>query len=313
VRVGQRVRVVLTDHAQKTLLSHLYAGTPGDTKSIRTPVSVSLVSRVTEVSGNRVTIERPLRWDIRKEWTPRLETFEPSVHDVGIEELAFSFPLKPYRGHFTERGMNAIATSSVADCWVRNVRITNADSGIFLGGWFNTIDGLLLDGERPPVNGDTGHHGVIMGHDCLIVNFDIRTKFIHDLCVTNLQAGNVFKNGRGHNLSFDHHRRAPYENLFSNIDVGGGTQIWRSGGGKGLGRNAAARSTFWNIRSERDIGMPSKWWSSDLINIVGIKTQSGSITAPEGRWLEAIAPDDLYPADIHAAQLARRLGWKTGR
>jgi hypothetical protein len=48
-------------------------------------------------------------------------------------------------------------------------------------------------------------------------------------------------------------------------------------------------------------------------NIVGIKTQSGSITAPEGRWLEAIAPDDLYPADIHAAQLARRLGWKTGR
>lgn len=308
VKVGQRVQVRLTDDAEKTLLAHLYSNDPGDTAKFTRPVSVSMVSRVVSVTGNRITLERPLRWDIRKGWRPCLNTFVPSVSEVGIEELEISFPVKPYKGHFTERGMNAIAMNGVSDCWIRNVRISNCDSGIFLGAAFCTIDGLLVDGVRKSPRGDTGHHGVTMGQDCVLQNFDVQTKFIHDITLSNLQVGNVVKNGNGRNLSFDHHKRAPYENLFCNVDVGGGSQIWRCGGGAKLGKNCGARGTFWCIHSKQDVSWPPAQFGPDSINIVGVKTNTASVKDETGRWLEAIPPEELQPRDLHAAQLARRLG-----
>jgi hypothetical protein len=304
VKAGQRVVVEQTDDAAKSLLAHLYAGDPGDTGKILKPVTVRFVSRVAAVEGNRVTLERPLRWDVRGAWQPVLKTFAPTVAEVGIEELAISFPVKPYAGHFTERGMNGIAMDGVADCWVRNVRISNCDSGIFLGGSFSTIDGLVVDGQRPATGGDTGHHGVTLGQDCLLQNFDFQTKFIHDVTV---KTGNVVKNGRGVNMSFDHHKRAPYENLFGNIDVGEGGQIWRSGGGAQLGKHCAARGTFWNIRARKEIAWPPAGFGPDLLNIVGVTASQPSLKDPAGKWFEAIPPDELQPADLHAAQLARRL------
>jgi hypothetical protein len=308
LKPGQRVRVQITDDAQKSLLNHLYSEDSGKIEKITDTVSVTMVSRIAAVEGNRITLERPLRWDIRKDWTPRLQTFMPSVSEVGIEDLGFSFPVKPYKGHFTEKGMNAIAMSHGYDCWIRNVRISNCDSGIFMAGMFNTIDQLLIDGTRETTKGDTGHHGVTLGQDSLLQNFEFQTKFIHDLTVTNFQNGNVFKNGKGLNLSFDHHKRAPFENLFSNIDVGDGDLIWRSGGGDKIGKHSAARGTFWCIHSKSDILRPHPEFGPDSLNIVGVKTGAASIKNPDGKWFESIAPSELHPADLHAAQLAKRLG-----
>ncbi|MBT3296840.1 MAG: right-handed parallel beta-helix repeat-containing protein [Verrucomicrobia bacterium] len=307
IKVGQRVQVALTDDAQKTLLVHLYSGDSGPTTKFTKAVKVSMVSRVAAVSGKQVTLERPLRWDIRKGWKPTLKTFEPRVSEVGIEELAISFPLKPYQGHFSERGMNGIAMNGVSDCWVRNVKISNCDSGIFVGGSFCTVDGLVVDGSRTATRGDTGHHGVTMGRDCVLQNFDFQTKFIHDITMSNLQVGNVVKNGKGINLSFDHHKRCPYENLFCNIDVGDGGQVWRCGGGRDLGKNCGARGTFWGIKAKQDIKWPRKGFGPDSMNIVGVKTQAESMKDPNGKWFEAMAPESLLPADLHAAQLAARL------
>jgi len=313
VRAGQRVMVEVADDDKKTLLSHLYSDDPGDTAKITKPVRTRFVSRVASARGRSVKLERPLRWGIRPEWKPVLKTFEPTVSEVGIEKLAISFPVKPYKGHFTERGMNAIALNGVSDCWVRNVRISNCDSGVFIAGSFCTVEGLILDGEREATRGDTGHHGVTMGQDCALQDFDIRTKFIHDMTVSNLQVGNVVKNGKGRNLSFDHHKRCPYENLFCNIDVGDGGQIWRCGGGRSLGKHCGARGTFWCIRSKRDIGYPPSRFGPASMNIVGVKTAAKSVLDLDGKWFEAIPPDDLEPADLHAAQLARRLKTRAGR
>lgn len=307
LKEGQRVQIRMQDTADKSLLNHLYAGSNGGVKKITKPISVDFVSPVVAVKGNTITLARPLRWDVRSEWTPELCTFTATVSEVGVEELSFSFPVKPYKGHFTELGMNAVAMNGVSDCWVRNVHISNCDSGLFIGGKFCTIDGLRIDGVRKPSRGDTGHHGVTLGQDCLMENFEIRAKFIHDITVSNRQAGNVFKNGKGTNLSFDHHKRAPYENLFTNIDVGDGGQVWRCGGGRDLGHNCAARGTFWCIRSKKAIGWPPKRFSPDLINVVGVKTEAQSIKDEKGKWFEAIPPDQLVPKDLHAAQLKRRL------
>ena len=46
------------------------------------------------------------------------------------------------------------------------------------------------------------------------------------------------------------------------------------------------------------------------MNFVGLTTEAGSATAPDSRWIEAIAPGDLQPANLHEAQLKKRLGRK---
>lgn len=309
---GQRVRLALTDDIARTLVNHLYAGDPGDTSKLGKPIQTSVVSRVTAIHGTRVTLERSLPFDVRSEWSPTLGDFAPDVHEVGIEAMSFEFPVTPYEGHFTELGYNAIAIDTASDCWVRDVHVRNADSGVYLKGTFCTLDGLVLDSQRPPNSARqaTGHHGLNMGVDCLAQNFDFRTHFIHDITVDSDDVRNVVKNGRGVNLSLDHHKRVPYANLFCNLDAGDGSELWRCGGGAALGKHCAAWGTFWNIRAARPLSWPSVNFGPAMMNFVGLHTEQPSQMDPTGRWFEAIPPDQLYPADLHAAQLARRLGRK---
>jgi len=130
------------------------------------------------------------------------------------------------------------------------------------------------------------------------MNFDYRQKFIHDITVTR-SAGNVIMEGRGVDLCFDHHKRAPYENLFTNIDAGLGSRLWKCGGGRALGRHCAARGTFWNIRTDRPQKYPSGFgpWSMNLVALT---------TEMDGRWFEAIDPERVWPQNIYTAQFERR-------
>ena len=314
LKPGQYVYLEQVDTPEKTLIDHLYGGDPGNTAEIVGPVRIRFVGRIESVDGRRVQLERPLRTDVRPEWKPVLRSFRPSVREVGIEGLGFEFPNTPYKGHFTETGRNAIALNNVADCWVRNVRIRNADSGIFLSGSvFCTVSGVVLESQRLEKGGCTGHHGLTFGTDCLFENFDYRTHFIHDITEAYRCAGNVSKNGRGINLSFDHHKMGNHENLFCNIDVGRGTEIWRCGGGRARGKHCGARGTFWCIRSATDIHWPPERFGPDSMNLVGVQTSDPSQTSPNGKWFEAIPPERLQPADLHAAQLERRLNRRSGR
>ncbi len=306
LKVGDRVSVEMQDDESQSLLAHVYAGDRGDTKNIK-PMKLNFVSRVAAIDGAKLTLERPLRLDIRQAWKPTLRTFNPTVSECGVEELSIEFPNTPYKGHFTEVGYNGIAINGASDCWVRSVRIVNSDSGIFASGMFCTVDGVVIESQRQPNGNTTGHHGLTAGTDVLITNFDLRTRFIHDISLEGRQAGNVIKNGKGIDLALDHHRRAPHGNLFTNIDLGAGTRMYHSGGGAALGKHAAAWNTFWNIRAARDQRWPKPDFAPDLINLVGVRTNSPSVLEPDGKWFEAIPPDQLQPPDLHAAQLKRRL------
>ena len=307
LEIGQRVAVEVGDTPEKTLLNHLYSGSPGDTAKVVKPIRIRFVSRITAIDGKKIKLERPLRFDIRKEWKPRLLYFVPTVREVGIEDLSIEFPNTPYLGHFTETGRNAMAINSASDCWVRNVRISNCDSGIYLSGMFCTADRILIESERKPHRGTTGHHGISFGTDCMLQNFDFKTHFIHDITLSYLNAGNVSKNGSGINLSLDHHKKANHENLFCNLDAGKGTDLWRCGGGAALGKHCGARGTFWGIRSEQNQKWPRAVFGPASMNLVGLQTAEPSQIKPVGKWFEAIPPGQLRPADLHAAQLARRL------
>lgn len=309
--VGQWIDVRQQDTEENTLARHMYSGDSGPVALIRGRTRTSMTARITAIEDGRIQLERPLRFDIRRQWSPGVYRFEPTVSEVGIENLTFRYPVTPYGGHFSEMGFNAIAFRDVVHCWARNIRIQHADSGIFNSGRFTTIDGLLFESDREPDSrGETGHHGVsLTDDDNLVTNFDYRTSFIHDITVTHC-SGNAITRGTGVNLSFDHHRRVPYGNVFSDIHVGLGEDTWRCGGGRSLGKHCASWGTFWNIRSDNPLSYPPEGFGSVMINVVGIHTNDDGETNPEGRWFEVIAPKDLVPQNLHAAQQERRLKGK---
>ena len=307
VAVGQHIEIAQDDSGNTSLLNHLYAGQSDNVSEAKT-VRIAFVSRVTAVDGMRLTLERPLTTDVDPEWKARVRIFAPSVSEVGIENLAFEFPVTPYGGHFTEEGLNPLAMNGVANCWARNILITNADSGPFLGSRFITIENIVYESKRPPDNaGNTGHHGFTLGSDNLLRNFDFRMRFVHDITGTNGGNGSVATSGKGVDLCFDHHKRFPHANLFTDIDIGAGTRMYRSGGGANLGRHTGAWSTFWNIRARQPQKWPPAAYGPDLLNLIGVETKEPAQLSENGKWFEPIPPQQLQPANLYNAQLARRL------
>ncbi len=308
LEVGQEVELVVRDDEDNSLARHLYAEDPGSMDELRGRVRVSMVARVVGLEGRRVELDRRLRFDVRPAWRPELREFKPSVSECGVEDLTFEFPETPYGGHFTELGYNPVAMSGVAHCWVRRVAFVNADSGPMVSGVFNTLEDLVYESSREPDGGGhVGHHGTYVGgSDNLFTRFDIRCRFIHDLTVSRC-IGNVFSEGRGVDLCLDHHKHAPVANLFTDLDAGAGTRLWRCGGGADLGRNCGAWGTFWNIRAEAELRWPPVGFGPDCMNLVGVGRGGEAVKDLGGRWFEPFAPGDLEPANLHRAQLDWRL------
>jgi hypothetical protein len=292
--VGQEVMVQVKDTPENSLATHLYSGDPGPVEKLKGGIHARLVTRVTalDAQARTVTLARPLRFDIRLDWQPVVKTIDPSVTESGIESLGFEFPPTPYGGHFKELGQNPLAFNGVIHCWARDLEFVNADSGIFAGSTFCTFRRVTLRSERPVDSKDyTGHHGIYLGgDDNVYAEFDHQVKFYHDLSLSHC-AGNVLENGRGLDLSLDHHKRAPYANLYTNLDAGEGTRLWMSGGGDALGKHCAGLGTFWNIRAERAIPAPPERFDPGSLNIVGVGGDA-----------------KVTPANLHEAQLQRRLG-----
>ncbi len=308
LKAGTWIEIRVKDDDQRSLLDHLYSGDPGNVSKIKAGKhSTSFVTRVTGVKDGLLALDRPLRIDIRPEWKPKVYLYQPDVTNSGIEELSFEFPERTYGGHFSELGFNAVAFNGVAHCWARNLELINADSGIFAAGRFCTIEGLHFKIRNVTENrGEFGHHGVTLsGHDNLLTRFSIAQRFIHDISVEG-GAGNVASAGSGWDLCFDHHKRAPYENVFTDIDAGEGSRLWKCGGGANLGRHCAARGTFWNIRSKQDQNHPGDFGPASM-NLVAVQSLEKSLTHEAGRWMEVIDPDQIIPTNLHEAQRSKRL------
>lgn len=305
---GQWIEVYAVEDGQKSLTKYLYSEETGNISNMK-PAYVSMVAKVKSVQGGLLKLDRPLRFDLQKSWSPQIRQYQPRIEESGIEDLTIEFPETKYGGHFSEKGYNGIGMYGVSNCWLKNITIKNADSGIFLKSRFVTMKNIVIDSKRDAKKATTGHHGILItGHDNLLDGFEINTMFIHDFTVTNNCSHNVIANGKGLDISLDHHCKAPYENLFTNIDMGTGKRIWHCGGGGGLGKHCGARGTFWNLRGQKPFKYPHKNFGPSSINLVAITTKDKSQCDPNGKWFEAISPKSISPENLYEAQLAKRLG-----
>ena len=268
-------------------------------------VRADFIATVERVDGDRITLDRPLPFDVPAN-AMAVQDFRPGATDIAFGGVTIEFPSVPYRGHFNEDGYNAIAVRNVADCWLDNLAIVNADGGVFVAGHNVTIQGVAFRADRETDDrGNTGHHGMyVHGSENLVTDFDVGTRFVHDITVGSGSVLNAFTNGRGVDLAMDHHRWAPYATLWSNIDVGAATRPFASGGTQTRGLHSAAGVTFWNIRGDRPIAMPGAEFApprSLFIGVQGLDPKGETF----GRHVESF-DGEVTPPDLHAAQRERR-------
>ena len=306
IKPGEFIRLEMTDH-EHTLGKYLHAdqADAGVATYKEKKHFVDWVVRVVAVDGKKVTIDAPLRTDIRSEWKPEIFECKPTVQEVGIEDLAFVFSGIPKLAHLKEEGFNSIQLRGAWNSWVKNIKVTDADNGVIAGLCrFCTFDGSVFKEEKR--EGITGHHALWatgQSQECLFLNFKFETKYVHDLTVEGMASGNVFMKGSGVSIDFDHHRNAPYENLFTDIDTGDGKRIWDSSGREDRGPHSGARETFWNIRASKGKGTFPKVPSFPEINVVGLAGFTESKT-PNKEWVEV---GTIEPANLYDAMLQRRL------
>lgn len=301
IEPGQLVRLVqresdgslsLTLHEGERLKGRCSVSRPGHQL-------INWVVTVTRVDGRRVHFDRSLRVPVRAEWQAELFEAIPPVEEVGIERLTIEFALREYPGHHKEPGSNAISFGSAYNSWVRDVAIVNFDNGIHY--WYArqcTVENVVFGGRG-------GHYALSLGgaQDSLATRFLLQTRSLHDTSIANLANGNVLSWGQGIEINFDHHRGASFQNLYSNIDVGGTGRQWHSSYTKS-GHYSAAHETFWNIRPTVET---KRLPTFPAMNLIGPITASRR-ASPKwwGAWVEPI--EALQPVDLHRAQLARRLG-----
>ena len=215
---------------------------------------VRQTTRIIEIEGLTVTLSDPLLHDIADELPATVASWD-HLSNVGIEDLNLEFPEAPWFGHHMERGYNGIYLTSVFDSWIRNVRVSNADSGILTYNSANvTLQDIITDGSR------TAHYGVHMGnvHNVLAERIVVFNPVLHSLTFNTQSTKSVYKDSTVHTTAIlDQHAGSNHQNLFDNVTLyveaerkgdaviadvwdGSGAGYWQPGHG--------AFNTTWNLQ-----------------------------------------------------------------
>jgi hypothetical protein len=205
---------------------------------------------ITTISNSKITIKTPLTIAIKPGYQAELVEWK-HLNEVGIEHIRFTFPDIPRVAHHVEPGNNAIFLTRIFNSWVKDVTITNADSGILCEEISNvTIQDIVTDGAH------MSHYTVTLGgvHNVLVKNLKIYNKAVHPLSFNTFATKNVYKDCEIFaDALLDQHSGANHQNLFDHITVhitpnknnsyylfgGGGAEYWKPSHGP--------FSTFWNL------------------------------------------------------------------
>ena len=233
---------------------------------------VRQTSRVVAVEGDAVTLADPLLHDVNETIPAQIASWD-GLEEVGIEDLHLEFPDAPWFGHHLEQGYNGIYFTSAYDSWARNIRITNADSGILSYNSANlTYRDITTDGVR------RAHYGVHMGnvHNVLAQNVKVLNPVLHSLTFNTQSTKCVYKDAEVFVTPvLDQHAGSNHQNLYDNVTLhtratatddgpvavvfdGSGAGYWQPGHG--------AFNTTWNLRVLVNGGA----YANESVTILGI-------------------------------------------
>ncbi|XUU61914.1 hypothetical protein ACRAQ6_06520 [Erythrobacter sp. HA6-11] len=177
---------------------------------------VRQATRIEAINGNTVTIADPLLHSINGDLPAYFAKWD-HLSDVGIQDLALTFPENPYFGHHNESGFNGIYFTGVHNGWISNVRIADSDSGILTDDLANvTIRNVVTEGEH------TAHYSVHIGnvHNVLVEDLTVYNPTVHALSFNTQSTKSVYKNATVWTTpTLDQHAGANHQNLYDNVTV----------------------------------------------------------------------------------------------
>lgn len=273
---------------------------------------VVMTARVAAVGADFIVLDRGMPFPIKTAvgWVGLVHLELPSIEDAGIERMTVRFKHTLAGPHHTDRGYNAIQVSNAANFWVRNVTVLNADTPIYFSKIHRSvIQDVTLSVTAPrsnPQNQYNGHHGLCIteGQMNLVTRLRVQSPFIHDITVASSASMNVVQDSAGFNLNIDHHRTAPFSNLFTNLNMGHGTRPFQSGGRGDRGAHAGRGNTYWLLRSAS--GSPLVLPPCDFGPILNFVGPYQGFPCPGKGWM--VRPLYTMPPNLYRAQR-----WKFGR
>ena len=215
---------------------------------------VRQTTRVAAIEGNKVSLADPLLHDVSESIPAQIADWD-GLEEVGIEDLHLEFPNAQWFGHHMEQGYNGIYFTSAYDSWARNIRVTNADSGILSYNSANlTYQQITTDGDR------RAHYGVHMGnvHNVLATDVKVLNPVLHSLTFNTQSTKCVYKDAEVFVAPIlDQHAGSNHQNLYDTVTLhtrattsedgpvavvfdGSGAPYWQPGHG--------AFNTTWNLR-----------------------------------------------------------------
>jgi hypothetical protein len=216
---------------------------------------VAQATRIVRIDGNVVTLGDPLLHSISAAQPAVLADWQ-HLSNVGIEDMDLTFPMSPFFGHHLEQGYNGIYMTGVFDGWIRNMTITNADSGVLTDNAASlTISNLTTTGEHK------AHYSVHVGavHNVLVKDLRVENPVVHPLSVNTRSTRSVYLRAFvARDGIIDQHSGSNHQNLFDQVTltgrpvraadgrwiyplwVGGGAGYWKPGHG--------LHNTHWNVR-----------------------------------------------------------------
>ncbi|PSC76612.1 3-hydroxyisobutyrate dehydrogenase family isoform B [Micractinium conductrix] len=276
--------------------------------------TVTFTAKITLKNAITVTLDRRLPFPIKPSWRASVHLLvapaQPAPLPLPAQCLVIPARFDRSQPHLEDRGYNALFLQGVRNCWVRNVRILDADNGIFMHSVdHSTIQDVLVNVTRPRTwtnlaagpHHVSGHHPVSLlhGHHNLLSRVAVGTTYSHDITVGRATTSNVISQAAGFNLNLDHHRGGPFGNLFTDIDLGCGWRPFASSGLLENGDNSGRDEVFYNLRTTRARcpvtpkfpAPPTRvGWSTlpscdfgPLISFVG--NFSGRERCPDKKWL----------------------------
>lgn len=215
---------------------------------------VKQTTRVTRVDAGRVSIADRLLHEIGVDMPADVVQWQ-GLTEIGIRDLAMSFPAGTSFGHHLEEGWNGICMTDIFNGFIDSVRIVNADSGVLTYNSASlTIRNVRTEGDR------TAHYSVHAGsvHNVLVSDLHVFNKVIHPLSFNTMSTRSVFQRATvWKDPALDQHAGANHQNLFDDLQLyiapvqseggpsyalwdGSGAAYWQPGHGR--------FNTHWNLR-----------------------------------------------------------------
>ena len=265
--------------------------------------------QIDTIAGNTVYLTQPLRLDVRPEWQVGFQAIGSYLQESGLENLTLNLVNVPLEvPHLANLGYNGIYVNRAINCWVKNIKINNAENGLIISQAKNiTAEKIAFTGAVKMHHATANRFG---SADILISDFIIESPVIHGINVEQLSSGNVWSRGLMLHGTFDSHRGLPFDLIRTEITT---QNDGSPGGAQDAGPLNGKNVVHWNINvtgsRAKFVYQPDAHASGALVGIRGVVADLSCAWAMVCGEKNVIVADEGLtptPANLYEAQVNLR-------